>query len=150
MKKFFTILATAAALFSFNACDRNEIDGIEVNSKNTFVFTSERPSLQDENGTKTGWNGSSVQWLKGDNIRMAFKVDDVWQSSGKTYDDGTTDSSIRIYASKALDADTQIANFIVPTDFEGPYTGSKFEFFGLYPTKAVSSLITKVAGTYIK
>ncbi|MBR1406402.1 MAG: choice-of-anchor J domain-containing protein [Bacteroidales bacterium] len=138
MKKVFTILATAAALISFNACDRNEIDGID-NSKTTFVFTSEKPTLQDENGTKTGWNGTSVQWLKGDNIRMAFKVDDVWQSSGKTYDDGGTDSSIRIYASKALDADAQIANFIVPTDFQGSYTGNKFEFFGLYPTKAVSN-----------
>ena len=138
MKKVFTILATAVAMLAFNACERSEIDGIVDNSKTSFVFTSEKPALLNEDGTKTGWNGSSVQWLKGDKIRMAFKVDDVWQSSGKTYDDGTTDQSIRIYASEALSEDAQIANFTVPTDFQGSYTGNKFEFFGLYPTKAVS------------
>lgn len=139
MKKVFTILATAVAMLAFNACERSEIDGIVDNSKTSFVFTSEKPALLNEDGTKTGWNGSSVQWLKGDKIRMAFKVDDVWQSSGKTYDDGTTDTSIRIYASNALTEDAQIASFSVPTDFQGNYAGSKFEFFGLYPTKAVSS-----------
>lgn len=126
------IFAAVASIFS--ACDQREIVA-PVQFDGSFEFTSPKPVINDDFDTKTGWTGSSVQWLKGDNIRMAFKVDNEWQ--GKEGDE-----NIRIYASKALTEDTDKATFIVPTDFNKDYTSSsdsKFEFFGLYPTKAVSS-----------
>ena len=126
------IITAVASIFS--ACDQREIEA-PVQFDGSFEFTSPKPVINDDFDTKTGWTGSSVQWLKGDNIRMAFKVDNEWQ--GKEGDE-----NIRIYASKALTDDTDKATFIVPTDFNKDYTSSsdsKFEFFGLYPTKAVSS-----------
>ena len=134
MKRFSSIMIITAVASIFSACDQREIEA-PVQFDGSFEFTSPKPVINDDFDTKTGWTGSSVQWLKGDNIRMAFKVDNEWQ--GKEGDE-----NIRIYASKALTDDTDKATFIVPTDFNKDYTSSsdsKFEFFGLYPTKAVSS-----------
>lgn len=135
MKKFYLVLVAAFALLSINACDKQEISYIDSDLDGTFIFNSSRPSIDEGIETRTGWTGSSVQWLKNDNIRVAFKVDNEWQ--GKEGEE-----TVRLYASKALTENTDIASFIVPTDFNKDYSSlseSEFEFFGLYPTKAVSS-----------
>lgn len=134
MKRIYSFVIIAAVASIFSACNQQEIEA-PVIFDGSFEFTSPKPVVNDIYDTKTGWTGSSVQWLKGDNIRMAFMVDSEWQ--GK---DG--ENAVRIYASKALGANTDKASFIVPTDFNKDYSSmsnSKFEFFGLYPTKAVSS-----------
>lgn len=125
------IIAASAAITS--ACNQQEIEA-PVSFDGTFEFTSPKPVASGDVDTKTGWTGSSVQWLKNDNIRMAFKVDNEWQ--GK---DG--ENAVRLYASEALTEDTDKATFVVPTNFDKDYSElseSQFEFFGLYPTKAVS------------
>ena len=78
MKRFSSILIIAAVASIFNACDQREIEA-PVQFDGSFEFTSPKPVINDDFDTKTGWTGSSVQWLKGDNIRMAFKVDNVWK-----------------------------------------------------------------------
>ena len=141
MKKYLSFAIAALSLLSFISCEKQEAIDTTPSFDGTFVFTSSKPEILDEVATKTGWNGSSVQWLKGDNIRMAFKVDGEWQSSGKVYDDGTSDESIRLYASTPLGADADIASFVVPTDFQTNYSGyseSTFDFYAIYPSKAVS------------
>lgn len=137
MKKIFSILAIASAILAFNSCEQQSVE--EFKSIDHLTFTSAKPEIQDAADTKTGWTGSSVQWLAGDKIRVGFTLDGAWHSSGKA-----DDTTPRFYASSALDADTDIASFAVPFD------GSTFQesvktlegdivFYGVYPSDACSS-----------
>lgn len=137
MKNIFSILAIASAILAFNSCEQQSVE--EFKSIDHLTFTSAKPEIQDAADTKTGWTGSSVQWLAGDKIRVGFTLDGAWHSSGKA-----DDTTPRFYASSALDADTDIASFAVPFD------GSTFQesvktlegdivFYGVYPSDACSS-----------
>lgn len=137
MKKFFSFLAIASAILAFNSCEQQGVE--EFKSVDHLTFTSAKPEIQDAADTKTGWTGSSVQWLAGDKIRVGFTLDGAWQSSGK--DDDTTP---RFYASSALDADTDIASFSVPFG-DNTFQESVKEleggivFYGVYPSSACSA-----------
>lgn len=137
MKKFFSFLAIASAILAFNSCEQQGVE--EFKSIDHLTFTSAKPEVQDAADTKTGWTGSSVQWLAGDKIRVGFTLDGAWQSSGK--DDDTTP---RFYASSALDADTDIASFAVPFGTNSFQESVKtlngdIVFYGVYPSSACSA-----------
>lgn len=134
MKRITSIFAVAAAVIAFNACERQEVEALKTIDH--LTFTSAKPEVEDAVGTKTGWNGKSVQWLAGDKIRVGFTLDGEWQSSGKA-----GDTTPRFYASSALDADASNASFSLPIgsssfqesvkDLEGDIV-----FYGVYPSSA--------------
>ena len=137
MKRIASFLAVAAAVIAFNACERQEVE--ELKTIDHLTFTSAKPEVEDAVDTKTGWNGSSVQWLAGDKIRVGFTLDGEWQSSGK---DG--DTTPRFYATSPLESDASNASFSLP------FGGSSFQesikdlegdivFYGIYPSGACSA-----------
>lgn len=142
MKRIASFLAVAAAIIAFNACERQEVE--ELKTIDHLTFTSEKPEVEDAVDTKTGWNGSSVQWLAGDKIRVGFTLDRVWQSSGKTLSSGP-DTTPRFYASDPLESDATNASFSLPIgensfqeDFVKDLEGD-IVFYGIYPSGACSA-----------
>lgn len=140
MKRIAFVFAIVTALFAFNACERQEVE--ELKSFDHLTFTSAKPEVEDAFDTKTGWNGTAVQWLKGDKIRIGFTLDDVWQSSGKLKEDGITYDNIpRFYVSDELDDDATNASFSVPFGpnyFQESIKELKGDivFYGIYPSGA--------------
>ncbi|MBR3076028.1 MAG: bacterial Ig-like domain-containing protein [Bacteroidales bacterium] len=142
MKRIASILAVAAAIIAFNSCERQEVE--ELKTIDHLTFTSAKPEVEDAVDTKTGWNGSSVQWLAGDKIRVGFTLDGVWQSSGKTLSSGP-DTTPRFYATDPLKSDASNASFSLPIgessfqeDFVNNLEGD-IVFYGIYPSGACSA-----------
>ena len=136
MKKAIKFVLIAAAVFSIAACEKevefvNNDDSKEIQ----LSFRSERPSLADAE-TKTAWDGTTINWSKGDNIRIGYTVNGAWQGA-----DGASNPA-KLYASKALSEDTAIAEFEVSASFtdsenEG-LENPEYEFYGVYPSDLVS------------
>lgn len=136
MKNTIKVLLLAIATVSVFACQK-EVEF--VNSQDSQViqlsFRSIRPSLTDVE-TKTAWDGSSINWKKGDNIRIAYTVNGEWQGA-----EGAA-SPAKLYASTALTEDAPIADFTVSasfkdTDNEG-LVNPEYRFYGVYPSSLVS------------
>lgn len=109
-----------------------------------LTFTSEKPAFDDD--TKTEWTGETIQWSKGDAIRVAYTCDGVWQNADGTAkaDEANGQKSAKIYASSAHDAASAVAQFNVPGSFKGTAEGN-YEFYGVYPSTAVGSTEIKYA-----
>lgn len=132
MKKFFLFLS-AAAVLGFTACQQEMVPQKSiVNEETTFTFSSVKPAFDDETTTRTEWNGTTIQWSEGDQIRMAYTVAGVWQGASDT------NTSPKLYASNHLDAATDVASFTVNTSFTATATGTHI-FYGLYPGSLASS-----------
>ena len=88
------------------ACQKEEF---AFTSTDGLSFTSTKPILEDE--TKTAWNGKSIQWSKGDAIRVAYTCDGVWQNADGTATAGEKNGSktAKMYQSKSLSADAETA-----------------------------------------
>lgn len=134
MKRIISIAIAALTFISFPACEKQDLE-FSSDFDGTLVFTSQKPVTADEVETRTGWTGSSVQWLKDDKIRVGFTLDDAWQSSGKA-----GDTTPRFYASEGLSENMSIASFSVPFG-ESLFQESIKElqgnlvFYGIYPSK---------------
>lgn len=107
-------------------------DNVQALTNDTFIFTSVKPGLDNETGTKTEWTGSTIQWSAGDNIRMAYTVDGVWQGAS---DESTTP---KLYASTSLESAASIASFTVSGNFKSTATGTHV-FYSLYPSALSAS-----------
>ncbi len=127
------MLMAAAVVAS---CVKENVASIEENSVSGLVFSSEKPAFSDE--TKTAWTGTSVQWSKGDRLRVAYTCDDVWQNAAgtATADEANGKKTAKMYQSTALAAASEIAQFNVPTDFKGNASGI-YKFYALYPDTCV-------------
>lgn len=114
------------------ACQKEEF---AFTSTDGLSFTSTKPILEDE--TKTAWNGTSIQWSKGDAIRVAYTCDNVWQNADgtATADEPKGSKTAKMYQSTSLSADAETAQFSVPGDFKGKAEGS-YVFYGAYPASA--------------
>ena len=133
MKKTIKLfIAGAFALMPIVACQKEEF---AFTSTDGLSFTSTKPILEDE--TKTAWNGSSIQWSKGDAIRVAYTCEGVWQNAAGTATAGEASGSktAKMYQSTSLSADAETAQFSVPGDFKGTAEGS-YVFYGAYPASA--------------
>lgn len=107
----------------------------ESSTSKSLTFTSVKPVLKDE--TKTAWTGSSIQWSKGDAIRVAYSRDGVWQNADGTAiaDEASGSKTAKVYQSTSLSADAETAQFTVPVNFSGTAEG-KYVFYGAYPASA--------------
>ena len=114
------------------ACQKEEF---AFTSTDGLSFTSTKPILEDE--TKTAWNGTSIQWSKGDAIRVAYTCDGVWQNADgtATADEASGSKTAKMYQSKSLSEDAETAKFSVPGDFKGTAAGT-YVFYGAYPASA--------------
>lgn len=133
MKKTIKLfIAGAFALMPIVACQKEEF---AFTSTDGLSFTSTKPILEDE--TKTAWNGSSIQWSKGDAIRVAYTCDGVWQNADgtATADETSGSKTAKVYKSNSLSADAETAQFTVPGDFTGTAAGT-YVFYGAYPASA--------------
>ena len=131
MKTFNSIICFAAIAMSFVACQKNEISQIET-SETTFTFSSVRPQLEGE--TRTEYTGSSIQWSKGDAIKMGFTVNGAWQNAEG---DATSDEGAKLFASTGLSAASETAEFVIPTKFTAATEGEHV-FYAIYPSSAAS------------
>ena len=134
----------AAAAMAFVSCQKQEMEGAEMLQVSGLTFTSEKPAFDDD--TKTEWTGETIQWSKGDMIRVAYTCDGVWQNADGTAkaDEANGEKSAKIYASSAHDAASAVAQFNVPGSFKGTAEGN-YEFYGVYPSSAVGSPDIKYA-----
>ena len=134
----------AAAAMAFVSCQKQEMEGAEMLQVSGLTFTSEKPAFDDD--TKTEWTGETIQWSKGDAIRVAYTCDGVWQNADGTAkaDEANGQKSAKIYASSAHDAASAVAQFNVPGSFKGTAEGN-YEFYGVYPSTAVGSTEIKYA-----
>lgn len=145
MKRIFsTLMIIAAAAMSFTSCQKQEVKDSEMIQVSGLTFTSEKPSFDDE--TKTEWTGETIQWSKGDKIRIAYTCNGIWQNAGgtATKDEASGEKTAKIYASSALEAAAEIAKFMVPENFQSATEGI-YEFYGLYPSTVCSSTNMKYA-----
>lgn len=132
MKKAFYFFAVAA-LACVTACQREVLPEAEAPvNETTFTFVSAKPVLEEEVSTRTEWTGETIQWSKGDQIRMAYTVAGVWQ--------GASDSNTapKLYASNKLEEATDVAEFTVNSTFTATASGTHI-FYGLYPGSLTSS-----------
>lgn len=145
MKRFISaMMLFAAAAMAFVSCQKQEMEGSEMLQVSGLTFTSEKPAFDDD--TKTEWTGETIQWSKGDAIRVAYTCDGVWQNADGTAkaDEANGEKSAKIYASSAHDAASAVAQFNVPGSFKGTAEGN-YEFYGVYPSSAVGSADLKFA-----
>lgn len=145
MKRIFsTLMIIAAAAMSFTSCQKQEVKDSEMIQVSGLTFTSEKPSFDDE--TKTEWTGETIQWSKDDKIRIAYTCNGIWQNAEgtATKDEKSGEKTAKIYASSALEAAAEIAQFIVPEYFKSSTEGI-YEFYGLYPSTVCSSTNMKYA-----
>ena len=140
MKKIFSkVMLVAAAATAFFSCQKQEVIVPENSQEvNGLVFSSEKPAFDDE--TKTEWTGSTIQWSKGDKIRVAYTCDGVWQNAegDATADEAEGEKTAKLYASTGLDAAKDVATFVVPATFKGKKEGI-YQFYGIYPSTLTSS-----------
>lgn len=128
MRKIFsTMMLVAAAAMASVSCQK-DYDDVSVSPKEVILnFSSEKPSFNEP--TKTEWTGTTIQWSKGDAIRMAYTVNGVWQNASG---DATDEKKAKFYQSKGIDTAGPTANFAVSTYFTGTTVG-EYQFYGVYP-----------------
>lgn len=78
-----------------------------------IILTSEEPS------TRTGWDGTTIEWTAGDVISMAYSVSGEWVGPN-------------IYRSEPVAESGLTASFTVPGDFPTNLVGAH-HFYALYP-----------------
>ena len=98
---------------------------LATNEEQTYMtFTSVDPV------SKTEWNGQTIVWSQGDNIRIACHTgQDAWYVSGST-------PSAKLYASEAAEQGGESVKFRVKTgssSFPADLAGN-LRFFALYPS----------------
>ena len=98
---------------------------VATNEEQTYMtFTSVDPV------SKTEWNGQTIVWSQGDNIRIACQTgQDAWYVSGST-------PSAKLYASEAAEQGGESVKFRVKTgssSFPADLAGN-LRFFALYPS----------------
>lgn len=148
MKK--SLLFFGAALLTLAACNKEIQETPEIINQKDIVltFTSAKPGLTDEIGTRTAWDNttSSIIWSATDKIRVAYTMDGDWM--GK--DAATGDKSAKFYASDEVTidgTDSSIGTFTVPVgdnSFTDPASSGDYVFYALYPYSAASATINDV------
>lgn len=142
------VMLVAAAATAFFSCQKQEVIAPETSQEvNGLVFASEKPAFDDE--TKTEWTGETIQWSKGDKIRVAYTCDGVWQNAEGTATASEEDGykTAKFYPSVELEKVSETAQFNVPGKFAGDAEG-EYEFYAVYPSSVVGSSDMKNAPSF--
>lgn len=141
MKNIIRIAFIVAAIFSTVSCVKDiEESNFQSGKEIQLTFTSAKPILTDIE-TKTVWDqtNETILWSKGDNIRVAYTVNDVWQGSEAAASETV---KAKLYASTALNEATEVASFSVAADFKDTQnqglTDPVYKFYAVYPSGLVS------------
>ena len=139
MKRIFSsVMLVAAVATAFFSCQKQEVIAPETEQEVMLTFASEKPAFDDE--TKTEWTGETIQWSKGDKIRVAYTCAGVWQNAegNATAEEAEGEKTAKLYASNGLDAAKEVATFVVPDAFKLEEDGV-YQFYGIYPSTLTSS-----------
>ena len=122
-----------AAAMALSSCQKQEMNAPEMVKVEGLNFSAEKPEFDD--ASKTEWTGSTIQWSKGDVIRVAYTCDGVWQNASATATREEEDGkkTAKLYASSRLSEASASAKFAVPGDFIGASSGV-YEFYAVYPS----------------
>ena len=136
MKTIAKVALFVAATLSFAACVKEiEPASISKNEEVQLIFSSVKPALTDVE-TRTAWNGTTINWSKGDNVRIAYTVNGDWQGEVGAA------TPAKLYASTALTEDAAIADFTVSANFKDTENqgleNPEYKFYGVYPSSIVS------------
>ena len=82
MKRIISFMMLFAAAMALSSCQKQETDALEMDKVEGLNFSAEKPKLDDE--SRTEWTGETIQWSKGDAIRVAYTCDGVWQNADAT------------------------------------------------------------------
>lgn len=125
----------AAAATAFTSCDKQNAEATQSPEESVLVFTSEKPSFDDD--VKTEWNEieKTVYWSKGDNIFMSYTVGGVWQDKDGSISGG---EKAKFYASTKLSSSCKTAEFIVSDNFLGTTQG-EHKFYGVFPNSCTNN-----------
>ena len=133
------ILASlAVAATALMACNKEvEIQASVLEQEDvTLSFVSEKPALIDDAETRTVYNTESgvIDWVEGDKIKVAIKVNNTWMGDNGIPDEG---KYAKLYTSTGLTSGGSTGVFKVPTTFTSTPAGNHY-FYGLYPASLVS------------
>ena len=136
MKKIISIMMLFAAAMALGSCQKQEMDTPEMIKVEGLNFSAEKPEFDD--ASKTEWTGSTIQWSKGDAVRVAYTCDGVWQNAdgSASGEEEAGKKTAKIYASTGLSDASAVAKFAVPGSFKGEAEG-EYEFYAVYPSGAV-------------
>lgn len=115
----FSALMLLALAVAFVSCNKEE--DIPDDEKMTLTFTSGDPDV------KTQWNGESIIWSAGDQVKVALKTGNIW------YSDGT---GARLLVSDENDNASEKAEFKV-SGFNAVTGVGNLVFHAVYPAGAV-------------
>ena len=99
----------------------------------TFVFSSGEESGGEED-VRTVYSGGTILWSAGDQIRMGYTVDGVWQGESGN---ATQSRPAKLYASDELSSGGAAAYFTVPGQVPATDSG-EYAFYTVYPASAVA------------
>ena len=139
MKKTLKTLALiATAAIALMACNKEvEIQAPIIEKEGvTLSFVSEKPSLLDDPETRTVYNTNSgtIDWVEGDKIKVAIKVNNAWMGENGIPEEG---KYAKLYTSTGLASGGSTGVFKVPTTFVSTPAGTHY-FYGIYPASLVS------------
>ena len=128
---FVAIVATMLA-----ACNVGDIDISIVPNTPTVTTLNFSSNMESDESARTAYNDGTIVWSTGDQIRMAYTVNDIWQNAMGNSSDGKA----KFYVSNQANTNEECtrATFSIPGHFESN-DGGTHQFYVLYPSKAVSS-----------
>lgn len=135
MKKFLLI---ASAFLALVACNKEPIETpVQKEGPSVLTFRSEKPQLDPS--TKTEWNGTTIIWSSGDQMRVGYTFNGNWMGQ-------STAGVPKFYVSNEVAIDgsnSSIGTFSVPAgegsgQFVDPGEGS-YVFYSFFPKSAGES-----------
>ena len=120
----------AAAAMAFVSCQKSETTPTPESKLVTLKFTSANPT------TKTEYNGETIVWSAGDQIRMACTANGIWQDQNGDVAEG---GEAALYLSKALETEpSEKASFVIADHYMTERTGP-YQFYTISSRYAVAA-----------
>lgn len=140
MKRFAFLFAAILSLAGCSLKFEPVVDDIQNPNEVVLTFTSERPQVEGEPGTKTAWDSgtSSIIWSTGDRIRVGYTKNGSWMGQSEP---GTA----KFYKSDAVSIDggnASLGTFNVPISasaFTDPAVSGTYQFYAVSPADALGS-----------